>query len=674
MKKIFFTIELLFFTIFSLQAQDRQDSLKQILENKTMDTVYFKTLYNLAIDYERKDPEIAKMYFKKHIKEMEGSSPDKWLAFTFIRFAGVYSSQGLRDSAEIFFEKAENYLTSNGAKKVLYIYYTCLGIHQNRYGQYFEALASYQEVEKVDIDILGKMNLAGNYLNMSNVYKSLGMVDEQIETIFKSLAIFEEIQQLMGLSYCYNALATLYHDQKEYEKAEEYLLKSYDLRVQQHDKRGEAVVLGNLGNVMMDTERYEEAMANFRRASTINEEFGLKDLWSNMHLNLAKVNLKIDQADSALSYLESALSLLYSHSESANTAPILLEVGKVHRIKNNPVLAEKYLKDALAMATEKKDAHSRKSTYIELSHLYKLTQNFKSALDYNHRFQQLKDSMESADLKLKLQGLEAKYAFDKKETEISLLKAEKELAQLEVEKQNGRQVTILAILLLVVIIAFLLVNRYRLMNRAKRLLEIEKMRLGIAQDLHDDIGSTLSSIQIISKVAQCQNNGNTQDSLKKIERQAALILDNLGDIVWSLKVGEARMEDLVMKMNEFALELLEPLDITFEFKGTEYFLALNLDLEKRKNIFLIFKEALNNAAKYSSCSSVIAHFLPSSEDKHGLELQIQDDGAGFDLQEVRKGNGLMHMQERAKKMNGMIHIDTQREKGTVIRLALASHV
>lgn len=673
MSRAFFTLTVLVLTSFLLQANNVEDSLKRILDKKTMDTVYFKALYNLAVDNERRDVELAKMYFKKHIQEMEGRSEDHLLAFTFIRFAGVYSAQGLRDSAEFYFNKAANYLALNDDKKVFYNYYTGLGIHQKRYEQYFEALASYAEVEKVDIDILGKMNLAGNYLNMSNVYKGLGMVEEQIESVFKSLAIFEEIQQPIGLSFCYNALATLYYDQKDYEKAEGYLLKSYKLRIQQDDKRGEAVILGNLGNIMQDTERYTEAISNFKKAIYINQEFGFKDFASDMHLNIAKVFLKINKSDSALLYLQTALSLLYSHSETANAAPILLDLGKVYRIKNNVTLSEKYLNDALAMATEKQDAQSRKSAYIELAHLYTLTKNFKSALEYNQLHQQLKDSMESADLKLKIQGLEAKYSFDKKENEISLLKAEKEVAQLEVDKQYGRQLAILVMLILVVIIAFLLVNRYRLLNKAKRLLEIEKMRLGIAQDLHDDIGSTLSSIQIISKVAQSQENGQSHDSLKKIEHQAALMMDNLGDIVWSLKAGEAKMEDLIMKMNEFALELLDPLNINFDFEGTEYLLAFNLDLEKRKNLFLIFKEALNNTAKYSSCSNVVVRFSPIPEQQHNLEMIIQDDGLGFDQQEVRRGNGLVHMQERAKKMNGIIKIETEKEKGTVIRLSLISH-
>lgn len=654
-------------------SQSKLDSMMALIESPKKDTSYFKNLYNLGIEFERKHTQKAVYYFLKNIEESDSKRPTLWTALAKIRLAGVYSSMGEKDSAMHYFDLAGKYVDQHPDQlRARHQYFTGLGIHQNRFGQYYEALASYAEVEKVDIEVLGKMNLAGNYLNISNVYRKLGMVEEDFEALFKSLAIFEEIQHPMGLSYCYNSLAVLYNDQKDYPKAEEYFLKSYELRIAQEDKRGEAVVLGNLGTVFMDTERLQEAVEAFRKASDINEAFGLKDLWANMQTNLGIVYLKMNQHDSAIYFLERALNLMLSHNEQANTARILTEKGRAFKMKKDFAMAEKFLKAALEKTFEHDDAKTRKIAYKELSGLYTDKKDFSAALSYSHLFYQLKDSLESLDLKAKFQTLEAKYAFDKKETEINLLKTEKELAQLEIDRQYARQFGILLILLLVIVIAFLIVNRYRLLNRTKRLLEIQRMRLNIAQDLHDDIGSTLSSIQIISKVAQRQDTAHKEVSLEKIEHQATLMMDKLGDIVWSLKAASDNMEDLVAKMKEFASELLEPLNITIEFEGMDLLVEQNMDLEKRKNLYLIYKEALNNAAKYSQCTNIKVSFIPNGH-PNTFQLIISDNGLGFDTQQISKGNGLSHIKDRAQKIKGHLEINSEMAKGTQVILDLASH-
>lgn len=671
--KTFCLLTLLSFHAFSLSAQSELDSIKAIIERAEMDSIYFKNLYHLGIEFERKDSEKSIFYFRKNISEADPHNTTLWTGLSKIRLAGVYSAIGEKESAKHYFDFARKYVEQHPDQlRARYQYFTGLGIHQNRYGHYFEALASYAEVEKMDIEVLGKRNLAGNYLNMFNVYRRLGMVEEEFETLFKSLAIFEEIQHPVGLSYCYNALGNLYYDKKEYDKAEEYFMKSYDLRIVQEDKRGEAVVLGNLGNVMMDSGRFQEAIEAYRKAGEIHESFDFKDQWSNMQVNLGMVHLKQNQADSALFYFETARDLLLSHNENADKSKILTEMGKAYRMKNNFSQAERKFKEALDKAYAHINPKARRYIYSELGELYSEKKDFESALTYTRLFHQVHDSLDNADLKLKFQNLEAQYAFDKKDAEITLLTTENELAQMELEKHQARQFSILLILILVVVIALFLINHYRMLNRTKRLLEIEKMRVNIAQDLHDDVGSVLSSIQIMSKVAQKQDLGTKTVSLRKIEHQAAIMMDKLDDIVWSLKTTSENMNELVDKMKEFASELLEPLDIAIEFEGLKLLRAQNMDLERRKNLYLIFKEALNNAAKYSQCTTIMVSFLANGH-PGTFQLIISDNGQGFDMQKISKGNGLSHINKRAQKINGSLKITSELTKGTRLALDLASH-
>ena len=138
------------------------------------------------------------------------------------------------------------------------------------------------------------------------------------------------------------------------------------------------------------------------------------------------------------------------------------------------------------------------------------------------------------------------------------------------------------------------------------------VRNNIARDLHDDIGSTLSSINIMSQLAIQENarlsNGqeNAGTHLKKIANHSASMMEKMSDIVWSINPKNDSIEQVVIKMKEFAAEMLEPKNIDYSFEIEDSIMALKLDVQKRKNIFLIFKEAINNAAKYSEGNKLTA--------------------------------------------------------------------
>jgi two-component system sensor histidine kinase UhpB len=122
---------------------------------------------------------------------------------------------------------------------------------------------------------------------------------------------------------------------------------------------------------------------------------------------------------------------------------------------------------------------------------------------------------------------------------------------------------------------------------------------------------------------------------------------------------------LLSKMQEFAGEILEPKGITYAFEVAKGAEEIKLDLEKRRNIFLIFKEALNNAAKYAE-SRHLDIKLDVEDGK--LNLMIKDDGKGFDIETIKKGNGLFNMQQRASIMGGNMVIESFPQMGTSILL------
>lgn len=137
----------------------------------------------------------------------------------------------------------------------------------------------------------------------------------------------------------------------------------------------------------------------------------------------------------------------------------------------------------------------------------------------------------------------------------------------------------------------------------------EGLRKKIARDLHDDIGSTLSSIYIISKVALQQSNiqEHLKNQLTSIKDYSLHIMESMGDMVWAINPENDSIESLISKMKEWAAEICEPREVQLYFESSAGIENIKLDTEKRKHFFLIFKGAINNAIKYSQCKNIHVH-------------------------------------------------------------------
>jgi signal transduction histidine kinase/ligand-binding sensor domain-containing protein len=199
----------------------------------------------------------------------------------------------------------------------------------------------------------------------------------------------------------------------------------------------------------------------------------------------------------------------------------------------------------------------------------------------------------------------------------------------------------------------------------------EKLRGKIARDLHDEMGSTLTSINIMSKVAMEGMPANTpvKDYLQKIKDNSGRILESIGDMVWVINPANDNFEKLVFRMKEFTGEMLEPLKINYRFHEEGILQAVQLNVEQRKEIYMIFKEAVTNAAKYSDTAEL---YITLSEGNGLLSMEITDKGHGFDLREAMQGNGLKNMKARAAQIGATLHIESVKGRGTTIIFNLPS--
>jgi ligand-binding sensor domain-containing protein/two-component sensor histidine kinase len=203
--------------------------------------------------------------------------------------------------------------------------------------------------------------------------------------------------------------------------------------------------------------------------------------------------------------------------------------------------------------------------------------------------------------------------------------------------------------------------------RVNKLLAVEKLRNRVARDLHDDMGSTLSTINILSSMAKSKINVDpvrTTEYLGKISDNSQRMMDAMDDIVWSIKPSNDSMQKIAARMREFAINVLEAKEIEMDFRIDESVFDVKLNMEARRDFFLVFKEAVNNAAKYSKASMVTIQLGVHNK---RLILLVEDDGIGFDPESADNGNGMNNMQKRADAMNGRLQV-TSGERGTQLTL------
>lgn len=222
------------------------------------------------------------------------------------------------------------------------------------------------------------------------------------------------------------------------------------------------------------------------------------------------------------------------------------------------------------------------------------------------------------------------------------------------------------ILLVISAIGLLLYFLHRV--RVNRIVALAELRNRVARDLHDDVGSTLSTISILSTMAKTtlsQDTAQAEKYIAKIADNSQQMMDAMDDIVWSIKPMNDSMQKIVARMREFASGALEPKNIDVEFHVDEEVLHLKLNMESRRDLFLIFKEAVNNIAKYSNSNHVTIYIKYVQK---RLMLKIKDNGIGFDINAADNGNGISNMKKRAAMMNGRIKWYSDKDRGTYVLL------
>jgi len=207
-------------------------------------------------------------------------------------------------------------------------------------------------------------------------------------------------------------------------------------------------------------------------------------------------------------------------------------------------------------------------------------------------------------------------------------------------------------------------------QRIQKVRDMESIRTRIATSLTEDMSNSLSSINIASELAYMKVDSDkerTKEYIARISETSNRMVNAMYDMVWSIDSNNDNMEDVVDRMKNFALEMESLHDVAIIFDVDEEVVKLDLDMQNRYELLAIFKESIHNATQHA-CAKHIQVVLRRQGGR--FFMIIEDDGCGFEVEEVNCTRGINDMKRRAEIIRASLHIESERNTGTVIKLEM----
>ncbi|TKC01181.1 tetratricopeptide repeat protein [Pedobacter cryotolerans] len=554
-----------------------------------------------------------------------------------------YMEEGQNDLATMHYNTALNFsLAKKNTKKLAEIYsnlgslYLAMGDKDKAINNFFNALKLHELNDN-------KRGIGETYSNISSVYYLMGKVDDAINYQKTGIAIREKINDKPGLVIASMNIGQLYLLKKDYPLAKQQLNQAVAYADQiENDKLKASAYAGMSTYEILSTKNYQSALQWQTKAIAICEKIDDKQLLSRLYVSAGNLANYVKDSIASVNYFNKALDLSKSLKNKENISNAYVKLSEFYNTRGNFKKAYDNYKQHIVYRdsineksnlskieevrvkyeTEKKDSEILKlisSERLKQLQIEKqealiagnvlLAKQKQSEIELLFKERQLQDfRLNEQNEKIKIQNLNA----INKEQLLRLAKTEQLVneQQLSAEKTT-RSLLIIGFAMLLLLI-FGVFNRYQLKKKLEQQTALLAIRNNISKDLHDEIGSTLTSISILSNVSQQAIDVNVVEAkkmLQKIATQSKTIQQSMSDIVWSIQPNNEKIENLAIRMREFATQTLEPLHINLLFEVDEDLQKTSLPIDYRKEILLIYKEALTNICKHANADTVKIGFI-----------------------------------------------------------------
>lgn len=513
-----------------------------------------------------------------------------------------------------------------------------------------------------------KNRIALIYINRGAAYTETQQFEKAMPDLTESMRISEETGNKDRQARASQGICELYLYQHNNNAALPWGEKALQLEQELGNAELQGTSEMSLSGIYMEKNDFKKAESLLLDATPKLKAAHKIDVVMSAAITLSEIYNKTHQYQKALTVLKDALSEGQYTNEIDQISALYNSIGDTYFNIGKYTEASVVYKKGYEAVKGKNEFQQRQYGNLEgMSNAYAKLGDFRNAYESSQLASALQDSVTLKTQNEKLLKTQAQFETERKEKEIALLKKDQKLRSAELQEERAIKAGAFILSGLLLVIGFLLANRYRVIQKAARMIEIEKLRNSIARDLHDDIGSTLSSININSKMALSNTAEEklVKGQLEKIKEYSGKMMEGMSDIVWAINPVNDSLEKMVIRMKEFAVQILEPLNIHVTFNSNVDIAHAALDVSRRKDVYLIFKEAINNIAKYSECNRVS---IDIEGNKNNIKLKIADDGKGFDPAIVKQGNGLRNMKLRAVAIGASLDIHAEYGKGCTVSL------
>ncbi len=507
-----------------------------------------------------------------------------------------------------------------------------IGLAKRSKGEYDLALNDFFAILDFYVKEDKPQKVAATLNDIGNTYAYLDDNNQAIKYQYEALEYLKDISNPRLAGNIYNSLGVAFNSLGKPDSAIMYYEKSLALKQKS----------GNIYSIMI-TRNNLCILIDYKKNPEKCEECLLKLLTDQLKVN--------DTKGIALTFLN--LSVQYNYHNQCNKAISYLDsTGYYLSFSDDIFLKQRYF-DLYAGTLY--DCGKYKLAYI-----------------YNDSLSQLNDSIFAFQKQKELFELNTKYQTQKKVESIKMLETENANTLLKVKNQRWQ---ILFLIFFIVTITgggtllFFYVKQKQKKQRELALIKMrENERVRIARDMHDEIGSGLTRISLISeqvKLADKSKNKANNGNISKIINQSRQLSKNLKEIIWAIDPANDQFSELLFFLRDYIYEFSSNTSIDCEINFPDEAMDFEVSSEVRRNLFLSLKEILNNITKYADADTVIVSFR--IENNLGF-LYIEDNGQGFDPNLVNKGIGLESIKSRAEKLGGKFKIESKLGTGTSIYL------
>jgi len=527
--------------------------------------------------------------------------------------------------------------------------------------EYERALQFFMEslaISEAMHDINGKARIL---MSIGEVYRKTNRTSNALEYYEKSLATSQAIHDDWQFALTLRKIAFVYHHVYEYEKAAHYLRKSMAVCRKIGDMDGYSECLTILSVMDFRLKKYAAAEKGLLECLAINERYGFHFRDGDLLLHLAEIKWLYKNDTAALGYLLKARTDFVK--DQVLQGRILSLMAKIYLKQGKTNEALLYGREALQLSLRHRNYENVVSTAKTLKKIYEASRDYPNAYEVTDLMSRLNDSLFDTNRQLSAvrSQYRSEYLMKAVSDSLNVLRTKAVFESRISNEQKNRYLLILSFIILA-LLAWLALQKLRQSQKRK----VVALRNEIANDIHDEIGASISSIKLSAGFGSRSASPAEQEHvLKDIEQTSLEIAKSISDIIWSIKPGNDDFILMLDKMQRFGQELCRHAGIVFSFRYNQIEADPIFTYMERKHIYLIYREALNNAVKHSGAEQIST--LVSFHDKV-FKLKISDNGRGFDTTETTAGNGRLSMMERAKEIGATLQLSSEKGRYTDVLL------